>query len=66
MLERSIMDNMPEDDDIERFNYETGRESEYWFTVSAFVDLSIEYGLDRVLKEVLHLRQYKIKGVSDE
>jgi hypothetical protein len=60
------MDNMPEDDDMDRFDYETGLESQYWFTVSAFVDLSLEYGLDRVLKEVLHLRQYKIKGVSDE
>jgi hypothetical protein len=53
------------ENDQERFLNETGEEAHYWFTVSAFVDLSIEHGLDRVLKEVLHLRQYKLKGVSD-
>jgi hypothetical protein len=54
------------ENDQDRYEHETGEEAHYWFTVSAFVDLSLEYGLDRVLKEVLHLRQYKIKGVSDE
>ena len=57
------MDNTPEDDDLGRFDYETGKESAYWFCVSEFVDLSFEHGLDKMLKEVIHLREYKSKGM---
>lgn len=53
-----------DDDDQQRFEHETGQEAHYWFTVCAFVDLSIEHGLDKLLKEVIHLREHKLKGLT--
>jgi hypothetical protein len=52
-----------EENDEARFNHETGEEARYWFCVSEFVDLSFEHGLDKMLKEVIHLREYKSKGM---
>lgn len=44
------------DDDLLRFNAETSAEAHYWFTVSDFVDLSLEHGIDKLLSDVIQLR----------
>ena len=42
-------------DDEARFLAETQEEAHYWFVVSDFTDLSLKYGLDKVLVDVLQL-----------
>lgn len=49
---------------MERFFVETGEEAHYWFTLSAFADLSIQHGLDKVLQEVIQLRLSKLEKLN--
>jgi hypothetical protein len=51
------------DDDLMRFNFETSQEAHYWFTVSDFVDLSLEHGIDKVLADVIQLRLKRLGQV---
>jgi len=52
-------------DDQERFIAETQSEAHYWFVVSDFTNLSLNYGLDKVLIDVLQLmKQRKQKELS--
>ena len=48
-------------DEEQRFISETGEEAHYWFTVSDFVALSLNIGLDKMLEDVIQLRGIKIK-----
>jgi hypothetical protein len=51
-----------------RFNAETGEEAHYWFCLSDFVDLSLKYGIDKVLLDVLQLkcsREKELNGLSN-
>ena len=44
-------------------------EAKYWFTVSDFAALSLDYPLDKVLKDMLQLREQSLVKkvtVSDE
>jgi hypothetical protein len=42
--------------DIEDGYMDVGEEAHYWFSVSDFADLSRHYGLDKMLKDVIELR----------
>lgn len=48
-------------EDQDRFLAETSEEAHYWFTVSDFVELSIDVGLDKMLEDVIQLRGSKLK-----
>jgi hypothetical protein len=51
------------EDDRQRYEKETSEEAHYWFTMSDAVALSLEHGLEKVLKDMLQLReQYLKKG----
>ena len=52
------------DDDELRFKHETEREAAYWFTVSDFADLSLDYDLDRMLMDMLQLRKKYLQEQS--
>lgn len=52
-------------DDLMRFNAETGEEARYWFCVSDFVDLSLTNGLDKMLIDMLQLRDRRLKELDD-
>lgn len=57
------------DDDLMRFNAEVGQESRYWFCLSDFVDLSLTIGLDKMLLDMLQLRDRRLKeldGLSNQ
>jgi hypothetical protein len=47
-----------------RFNAETGEEARYWFCLSDFVDLSLTNGLDKMLLDVLQLRNRRLKELD--
>lgn len=51
-------------DDQERFIAETGEEAHYWFALSAFTDLSIEHGLDKVLQDMVELRLKRLERIN--
>ena len=56
-------------DDLMRFNAEAGQESRYWFCLSDFVDLSLTIGLDKMLLDMLQLRDRRLKeldGLSNQ
>lgn len=50
------------ENDLERFNCEVGEEAHYWWTVSDFVDLTLDYPLDKVLIDMLQLREQRKKA----
>lgn len=52
------------EDDQARFIAETGEEAHYWYTLSAFADLSIQHGLDKLLQEVIQLRLSKLEKLN--
>jgi hypothetical protein len=54
------------EDDMMRFNAETSEEARYWFVLADFVSLSQDYGLDRVLDDMLRLRAERIKLEQQE
>jgi hypothetical protein len=43
---------------------EDSEEAVYWFTLSDFVTLSLDYPLDKVLKDMLHLREQRMTKVT--
>jgi hypothetical protein len=51
-------------DDLMRFNSETGEEARYWFCLSDFVDLSLTHGLDKMLADMLQLRDRRLKELD--
>jgi hypothetical protein len=51
-------------DDQDRFLAETSEEAHYWFTVSDFVELSLNVGLDKMLEDVIQLRGNKLKETA--
>lgn len=52
-------------DDLMRFNAEVGEESRYWFCVSDFVDLSLTHGVDKMLLDMLQLRDRRLKELNE-
>lgn len=52
------------ENDQERFLAETSEEAHYWWTVSDFADLSIQYGIDKVLKDMVELRLKKLERLN--
>lgn len=49
-----------DENDQARFDKETSEEAHYWFTVSAFADLSIEHGIDKLLSDLLEVRKKRL------
>lgn len=45
------------ENDLERFNCEVGEEAHYWFVLSDFVDLSLDYPFDKVMTDMIQLRE---------
>lgn len=49
-----------DDNDQARFDKETSEEAHYWFTVCDFADLSIEHGIDKLLKDLIEVRRKRL------
>ena len=53
------------EDDQQRFISETGEEAHYWFTLSDFVELTLNKSVDDVLSDMLQLRAKHLKVRSN-
>ena len=54
------------ENDQNRFDKETSEEAHYWFVVSDFVRLIDEHGLEKMLTDVLSLRDRTKKVAVDQ
>jgi hypothetical protein len=65
LLKNYLIRNYVMENDQQRFDKETSEEAAYWFTVSDCVSLIEEYGMEKVLTDVVQLRD-RTKKVATE
>lgn len=49
-------------DNLDRYFTETQEEAHYWFVLSDFVNLSLDYSFDKVMTDMIQLREQRKKS----